>query len=216
MTKKNRLIYKIITIITLAVPLPLYLFLSATLFNITADIEIKHVTSADIVIVDDFGYTNNQDAIYSGVTVYENGQYGFFVDEETIIKVDDGYFSYIDNELMDIKKLSLQKEMSYKIPIAFMISALGVGIVFLVIQKKMELYKKYPRMSALIALTTGTLVLLVINTIVSSLLGVFMIATISWAIYCLEYMTKENFISSEDGKKTESDLLNSLKKALGK
>jgi Ca2+/Na+ antiporter len=106
--------------------------------------------------------------------------------------------------------------MSYKIPIAFMISALGIGIVFLVIQKKMELYKTYPRMSALVALITGTLVLLVINTIVSNLLGVFMIATISWAVYCLEYMAKENIISEENGKKTESDLLGSLRKALDK
>jgi len=79
----------------------------------------------------------------------------------------------------------------------------------------MDIYKDYPRISTLVALVTGTLVLLVIDTIVSNLFGVFLIASISWALYCLEYWVNENFISEEESKKVESDLVKSLKDALG-
>ena len=219
MTKKNRLIYKIITIITLAVPLPLYLFLSATLFSINPDYIIKNIDheAINVVVVDEelFAYTNNQDAIYNGTTVYLNGEYGFYLDEDTIIKTDDGYFSYKEDTFVNIKRLALQKEMSYKVPLAFIISAFGIGIVFLVVQRKMEWYKKYPRLSVLIALLMTTLILLIINTIVSNILNVFTVATISWAVYYIEYLVKENILTDDEVKKTESDLISNLKKALG-
>ena len=51
MANKSNLLYKIITIITLAVPLPLYLFLSATLFNITPDYTINHAKITELAIV---------------------------------------------------------------------------------------------------------------------------------------------------------------------
>ena len=215
MTNKSKLIYKIITIVTLALPTTLYLFLSATLFNINADITIKHIKSADLVIVEDFGYTTNQDAIFSGETIYQNGQYGFYISDDTIIKVDDGYYSYIDNELVDIKRATLQKETSYRLPLAFIVSVIGIGIIALVVQKKMQVYKNYPRISVLVSLILGTLVLYLIDIIAGSLFIVFLIATISWAVYCVEYMVKENMITEEDAKKSESDLLGALRKALG-
>jgi len=213
--KKNKLIYKIITIITLAVPLPLYLFLSATLFNIDADVTFKNVDSEDLIVNETYIYTNNEDALYEGVFAFEDDEYVFYYDNEDIIKVDDGFFSVREGELVDIKALEVQKELGYKLPMAFFISLTGVGIVFLVVSGKMQWYKKYPRISTLVALLTGTVVLLIIDTIVSNLLGVFMIASISWALYCLEYWVNNNFITEEEGKKAESDLVSSLKKALG-
>jgi len=212
---KKKTLYKLITILTLAVPLPLYLFLSATLFNVDADVSYKNVDSEDLIVNDTYIYTDKLNAVYEGVFAQEDGEYVFYYDSEDIIKVDNGYFSVEDGALVDIKELAIQKEMGYKVPMAFVISAIGVGIVLLVVSGKMDIYKDYPRISTLVALVTGTLVLLVIDTIVSNLFGVFLIASISWALYCLEYWVNENFISEEESKKVESDLVKSLKDALG-
>jgi len=212
---KKKTLYKIITTITLLVPLPLYLFLSATLFNISADVTYKGVDSADLIVTDTYIYTDSEDVLYEGVFAYEDNEYVFYYDIDSIVRVDDGYFSVEDGALVDIKELAVREEMGYKLPMAFFISAVGVGIVFLVVSGKMQWYKDYPRISALVALVTGTLVLLVIDTIVSNLFGVFLIASISWALYCLEYWINNNFITEEEGKKAESDLVNSLKDALG-
>lgn len=211
MTAKSKLIYKIVTIITLAVPLPVYLFLTATLFNIIPDYRIDNVEVAEVTVADNFMYTTNTDAILDGVVVYSNGNYGFEVDEDDIVLIDGDYYNY---KLEDIKKLELQKQTSYKLPIAFIISLLGVGIVALILSKKMQLYKKYPRVSALLTLGVVTLILFIINTIVSNVLNVFIIATISWGLYCIEYAVKTNAISHDVAEKTENDLISTLREAL--
>ena len=211
MTSKGKLIYKIITAITLAVPLPIYLFLSATLFNITPDYRIDNVTIEEVVTVDGFVYTTNTEAIYDGVVVYSNGNYGFVMDEDDILQVENSYYN---GSLEDIKKLELQKQTGYKLPMAFFISLVGVGIVALIISGKMQLYKKYPRISTLIALLTGTVILYVMSTIVTNIFNVFLVATVSWAVYCIEYLVKNNAISSSQADKAENDLISSLKEVL--
>lgn len=208
MTKKNKLIYKIITGLTLIAPMAIYLFLSATLFNVNADITVKNATVSDLIINEDFIYTNNESVVYEGTITYYEGEYGFFVDEDTIIKTDDGYFNH---ELEDIKATQLKQETSYKLPIAFVISALGVGIVFMVVSNKMQWYKKVPRLSALIGLATGTLILYMMDIVVSNLLYVFLVATISWALYCVEYMVKEGTLTDKESKKADSKLLATLR-----
>lgn len=217
MTAKSKLLYKIITIITLAVPLPIYLFLSATLFNIIPDYRIENIGIEDVLTVPyeeyTFMYTTNTEAVYDGVVVYRDGQYGFVVDEENIIQIDGDYYNY---NLEDIKKLEIQKQTSYKLPISFAISLLGVGIVAMIISKKMQLYKTYPRASALVALITITVLLLIINTIVSNIFNVFLIATVSWALYCIEYAVNAGHISHAVADKQENDLISSLKEALSK
>ena len=211
MTSKGKLLYKIITTITLLVPLPIYLFLSATLFNITPDYRIDNVTIEEVISVDGFVYTTNTEAVYDGVVIYSNGNYGFVMDEDDILQVENSYYN---GSLEDIKKLELQKQTGYKLPLAFFISLMGVGIVALIISGKMQLYKKYPRISTLIGLLTGTIILYVMNIIVSNIFNVFLIATVSWAVYCLEYMIKEGIINKDIAEKEENDLIETLKKAL--
>lgn len=216
---KNRTLYKVIVAFTLIAPMTLYMFLSATLFNIDEDIRVDNVTSEELIIttIEDgyFAYTDNEDVIFSGVVTRLDGLYGFYVDEDTIIRLDDGYYIYEDNELVDIKATELQREQSYKIPMAFVISAIGVAIVVLVVMNKMQWYKKYPRLSALVALATGTLILWMIDVLVSNLLFVFLIATISWGAYCIEYLIDKGLIDEETGKKAESETIKALKEALG-
>jgi len=200
----------------LSVPLPvLFIFYSATLFNINPDYEMRNITSESVLVIEleeyNFIYTNDTEAIYDGVVVYHEGEYGFYMNADDILKVEDGYFN---NQLEDIKTLEIQKQTSYKIPLSFFISLFGVGIVFLIISGKMQLYKKYPRASVLIALFTGTAMLYVMNTIISNILAVFLIATASWAVYCIEYMVQMNKLSQEQADKKESDVISALKDAL--
>ena len=215
MTAKSKLLYKIISSITLLVPLPLYLFLSATLFNIVPDYEIKNATVEQVstIAYDEyvFVYSDGAEVVYDGVVVQDSGYYGFYVDEDDILQVGSKYYN---NKLEDIKKLEVQKQSSYKIPLSFFISLFGVGIVVLIVQGKMEWYKKYPRISALVALVTGTAILYVMNTIIGNILNVFLIATASWAVYCLEYLAKQNIINKDKAEKEENDLISTLKEAL--
>lgn len=211
MTNKARLIYKIITTITLLVPLPVYLFLSATLFNIVPDYKLDNVAIEEVYVVNGFVYTDNTEAIYNGVVIYQDGNYGFVMDEDDILKVGNSYYNY---ELTDIKRLEIQKQTSYKLPLAFFISLVGVGIVALIISGKMQLYKKYPRISVLAALLTGTVILYIMSTIVTNIFNVFLIASVSWAVYCLEYFVKINAINKQQADKSENDLVSALKEAI--
>ena len=215
MTAKSKLIYKIITAITLFAPVALYLFLSATLFNIIPDYRIKNVEIAEVntIVYEEYNfvYTTNAQAVYDGVVVQDSGYYGFYVDEDDILRVGNDYYNY---ELEDIKKLEVQKQTSYKLPMTFFISLIGIGIVVLVVNGKMDIYKKYPRISTLVALLTGTGVLFIINTIVGNLFNVFLIATASWAVYCLEYLVKNNAINKDKADKVENDLVSALKEAI--
>lgn len=216
MTKKANLIYKIITAITLILPTSLYLFLSATIFNIIPDYIVYDTPIEDMVIVNDFIYTTDTTVSYDGVVVYnaDLDTYGINVTSDDIIKIGHNYYSLQDNALTDIKKFEVQKQVSYKIPITVFISALGVGIVLMVVNRKMEWYKKYPRTSVLISLLVGTIVLYIMNMVVANILNVFLVATVSWAIYCIEYNVKQGKLNSATAEKESNDLIDTLRKAL--
>lgn len=220
-SSKSKLIYKLITGATLFVPLPLYLFLMATLFNIVPD----YVVYTEIENVQVLEYVENEETIYfltttnnaslNGLVEFYDNKWGIYIDSKDIIKIDKNYYSYveIDNvrELKDIKKFEIQKEQSYKIPISFFISAFGILIVVLIVQNKMQWHKRFPRLAALLALLTGTITLFILNTIIGNILGVFLVATASWAVYCLEYMVHQQTLDEKEKAKQESDLLNTLK-----
>jgi len=214
MSNKGNIIYKIIASITLFVPLPLYLFLSATLFNITPDYTMDNVEFNEVIYDDGFLYTTNNEAIYDGVVVSQDGLYGFIIDEEDIVEIDNHYYSLKDGVLTDIKKLEVQKELSYKLPLVFFISLLGVLIVVLIVNKKMQWHLKYPRLAVLVALLTATVILYILSTVLSNILIVFMIATASWAVYLLEYYARKGVIDKDKADKEESDLKSALRKAL--
>ena len=211
-TKKSKLIYRILTIITLGAPLPIYLFLAATLFNINPDYEIRNITSESVTVVDldeyTFVYTNDTEAILEGVVVYHDGKYGFYMNDDDIIQLKDGYF---DHELTDIKVFEMKKQLQYTLPLTFFISLFGVGIVFLIVSGKMQWHKKYPRTAVLVALVTGSVILLILNTFIANILNIFLVATASWALYCVEYVMHNN---AQVETKPQSDILTALKEAL--
>lgn len=219
---KSKVIYKLISTLTLVLPLPIYLILSATIFNIKPDYTIQNVEIANLSVFskDDeyFIVSDNKDAIFYGTMAYDVDldTYVLVIEEDDIIKVGRDFYSYDleKGELIDIKKFELEKQQSYKIPLSVIISLGAVLIVVLVIQKKMDVYKKYPRTATFVALLTGTIVLYIMNTIVGNILNVFMIATTSWGAYCLEYMIYTGTAKSKTDAKKENDIIGALKKAL--
>ena len=228
-TSKGNTLYKIITTLTLALPLPIYMFLSATLFNISYDATIYADDTTNLQIVSmvedeqDVHYILSDDPTiaFDGLVVYlpSESQYALQVGNDDIIKVGSDYVAIAKNEanvfvLQDIKKFAIQEKQKLNLPIAFFVSVLGVLIVFLVVSGKMKWYRTYPRLSAFVGLLTGSVVLFLIDTIVGSLFNVFMVATLSWGIYCIEYLVAQGKINEATAKKTESELTNALRRAL--
>ena len=116
---------------------------------------------------------------------------------------------------MDVKANKINVQRGWKIPLSFIITAMSAFIVLLVISGKMNWQKEHPRLAVLIALISGTLVLAVINTIVSNLLGVFIVASISWGLY-LEWLWKQNKITIKDKTNIEASLLREIKEKISK
>lgn len=217
---KSKVIYKIVSGITLFVPLPLYLFLTATLFSITPDyIVYTSIDNVEVIEYEEcYFLTTKNNASMNGLVGFIDGRYGIVIDEEDIIKIENNYYSYIlkddVRQLVGIKKFEVQKQQSYKLPLTFFISLFGVAIAILIIQKKMQWYKKYKRLAAFVALLTVTLFLYIIDVIVSNILGVFVVATASWALYCLEYLFNKGIINDAQKEKQESDIIRTLREAL--
>lgn len=217
-------LYKIITTLTLLVPVPVYMFILATIYNIHPDYQIKaEFDTISVHEIEDeyFITTTDLNAVIDGVVVYtQDYGYGIYITEKDIIKINKDYYSYIYvekeeiNKLVDIKKFEIQKKESYNIPLVIFISLAGIGIGASIIFKKMQFHKEKPRLAAFVALLTGTIFLYIINTIVANLLGVFIMMTLSWGAYCIEYLVYQGKIDKEKGDRAESDLIRALKEGL--
>jgi hypothetical protein len=217
---------KIIKLVTLIVPLPVYLFLMATLFSITPDYIINtEIERVSVVDYDEayFIYTDDLEASLSGLMIYnaELQVYGIVIDEEDIIKIDGNYYSYILNnqnvrELVNIQKFAIQKQQSYKIPVSVFLSLIGILMVVLIVTKKLKWHEDHPKGAVFIALFSATVVLYIVNTIIGGILGVFIVATISWGLYLIEDMVDKGLLTTKQAEKVESDLLKALKEASAK
>lgn len=200
------------------IPLPIYLILSATLFNITPTHKVTGASIDDLnlVVTEDeyFIYTDNQEAILSGIVAYNDGKYGFYIDETSIVQVGFKYYGMVLQEnqyvLTDIKTLEIQRQQQYKLPLSFIISIMSVMIVILVIQGKMQWHKSHPRLATFLALFTGYIVLSVIASIVGDIRNVFLVATISWGMYCIEYLYFIGKITSKQSAKMQSTIMSEL------
>lgn len=224
--KYGPIIYKVVRAITLAAPVPIYLFLMATLFNVTPDFIINEAEISDLTVHvagdEYFIHTDKQTATFKGEVGYNEDYnvYGITVSSEDIIKVGRDYYSYIENketgeyELTDIKRLEIQKQTGYKVPVVFFISAFGVMIVILVVQNKMQWHRTYPKAAVLVALATGTIVLYLLNAIIGGILGVFVVATASWGAFLLEELIYNGSISGDKQIEKSNEVLDALKKAL--
>ena len=222
MTKKGNVIYKLISILTLVLPMSVYLFINAVLFDIEPDV-IIYGNKDDLVVVENgdeyFLYSADLETRYNGLVIYNSNLSQFGVNiksNDSIIKIGHEYYNYTINEgvgdFADIKRFEIEKQQSYKIPLSFVVSLLAVGIVALVVSGKMKLLKNHPRLATLIALLTGTGILWLISTLVASLLYVFLVASISWCVYCIEYL----FVKGKIDKKEATEKVSLLEDLIRK
>ena len=225
MSKKGRLIYKLITSATIILPTSIYLILSATLFAVTPDVtvyaEIDDISIFTLGKGEYMLYSENTAVSYSGVVIYNDSiqRHGVVVDTDDIVRVGRDYYSFRDvNGVVgfhEITRREIRTTESYRVPLAVVISIVGGLIAFLIVQGKMNWHKDHPRAAAFVALLTATVILFIISVIVNNMLNVFIIATVSWGAYCLEYMAKENMITQQEADKADNDITTALKKALG-
>lgn len=218
------IIYKILTIITIVVPTGIYLFLSATLFNIkpTHIITLGKDAMPMVEQYPDrlFYYSPTHDVKYSGNIEYnkEKRIYGIYLFDGEIIQVDKELFVIERNEetkaieMNEISKFKLQTKEGVSLPIAFIITGGGVLLVSLIVGGKMSWFKKHKRLGVLLSMAFGTAVLYGINLIVSNLFNVFLIFTISWGIYCIEHMIVKGFKDEDELGQLKDALDNVLKK----
>lgn len=222
MKKKSNILYNIITACILILPTSIYLFVVATIYGIEPDV----ITTNDTVNLlndNDKHYIKVEEGYkYSGGQIEYNDIYDVWVirvKEKDIIKVKGGFLQVKKNqetkniELIEYDKKLLKKEENYKIPIAFFISVAGMLIVGGIISGKMNWQKKHPRIAVLVSLSTGTIILFIINFFIGGLLGVFITATISWAIYTVMYYTTQYQSVEKQQEEKVNHLLTELMKA---
>lgn len=213
--KTNKPIHKLIYGITLGLPMIVYLLVSAIVFQVVPDYEIHVEDIEQVVVIGNFvGVKEN--AKLKGTFTYneEYELWGFTATEESVILINKQLYTYEDTQLVEAKRKLIEKEQSWKIPLSVYISLGGGLIVALVIMGKMQIHKQYPRIATLIALGLGTAILGLINLLITNIFHVFLIATISWAIYLLEYSIIQRNINREKTKSTSDELENALRDAL--
>lgn len=214
---------KIITILTLTLPITIYLFVFALLFRITPDVTIyDEIGDLTVITQEDeyFIYGDIETRFSGGYVLVIDNQVGALVSSDDIIKIDRGYYSYTQDKdgvlrFVDIKELEQQEQQGMKLPLTFVISLIAVLIVSMIIMGKFDVIKKRPYASVLVSLWLITGILYIVNLIVDNILGVFLMAAVSWSIYMIERLFWQGKITQTQNEKTQSDLVNTLNELLG-
>lgn len=212
---------KILKILTLILPITSFIIIS-TITGQTYDAEIFKAEESSVINFEAYEgdyIVYSENASYNGYLVPYNGEYGILLEEDEIVKVDRQYYTPYFNketqayELINIKDIppTVQKTNAWTVSIA---SLVAIGIVALIIGNKMDVLKKHPRASILVSLVVLTLIFWGLNSIITDMLNVFIIATASWIGYCIEYLIEKGKISQKEGEKAQSNLLSALKEAL--
>ena len=213
--KKN--LYKLLVALTFILPISSFMIYSA-ITGQTYDAEVYIENDAVINFSEyDEGYVvYSIKASYSGYLVPYNEDYALYIEDDDIVKIDNEYFTpYFNEETQayeftnfDDIPVEPQKTQRWMISVA---SLVALGIVALIIGGKMDVLKSHPRLSALITLGVMTAILYGLNSIISDMLWVFVIATGSWFAYCLEYLVQNGLLTSKKAEQTQDEILKGLK-----
>lgn len=215
---KKKWVYKLIEILTLVLPMSVYLLVSALIFNIQPDIIVGGTTEqVEVVLVNESQYiiALDDDVTFNGQVEKIGESYGLFLGDDYIVKFDNGYFTFSE-QWDNVKDKGSQEQESKggKISFTTAVSIFAIVIVALIIFNKMQFQKKYPRLATLLALVVGTLILTGIHFIIDNILYVFIVATLSWAAYTIEHLVFKNMITTAQGEKATSELTAILNEAL--
>lgn len=215
---KKKWIYKLIQLLTLTLPISVFLVISALVYKVQPDIIVGGTTEqVEVVRVGESDYiiALEDEVTFNGQVEKIGESYGLFLGEDYIVKFDNGYFVFNEEwtNLKDIKGEDKETK-GLKISFSFIVSVFAILIVALIIFNKMGFQKKFPRLATLIALSVGTLILFGIHTIIDNILYVFVVATLSWGAYTIEELIFKNLLTQEQGKKATSELTSILNEAI--
>lgn len=197
-----------IQVLTMGLPIIVYVWLSATLFNVKTSVNItlnNNNTIQTHYIEDDnkiFFYTMNSGAKFEGGLIEFNNivnNYGYYAYDGDLIKVNKEYLGVIYNnetkkvEVVDYDVFKLKQKEGKQIPLTIIFSGIAVLIIASVIGAKMDYFKKNKMVAVLVSLSLGTVVLYLIDMIVGDMLRVFLISLSMWIVV----MVEENLIKEE-------------------
>src|SRR5690625_1225472 len=203
MKKRTKFLFNALMVLTIFVPTSLYVYITATIFKVEPDYIIQNANIGDLRLLnnddDYFIVSDEPSAVFAGTVVYnaDLDTYVLLVDLGEVIKIDKTYYNITEdgfNEL-DLKKLKEEAKTSNGVTAATIIA---LAIVAVIIIRKLNLGKQYPRIAVMISLLIGTGVLYGLNTIIRDMLYVFVAATASWAVYLIEYTVYFNKLSDNE------------------
>lgn len=204
--------YKLLVYLTLLLPISSFLIISA-ITGKTYDAELFKATESSVVEFREYddGYVvYSENASYNGYLVAYNDTYALYIEDSDIVKIDNDFFTVYEGNFSNIDDIPPIPQQTSKWVVSIS-SIVALGLAALIIGGKMDLLKKHPRISALVSLGVITAILYGLNSIISDMLSVFIVATASWAVYCIEYLIHQGTINAKEGEKAETDLLNALK-----
>lgn len=215
---KNKIIYAL----TMLLPMSAYLIIYSLLFSITPDLIIdSEIADLSVVNYEDdyFIYGDLETEYIGGYVVYNEDMIGAVIESDDVIKIGNTYYSYTEDEegilgLIDVKEIKRQEEQGSKLPISFVISAFATGIVIMIIIGKFDGIKKQPYIAVLVSLWTVTGFLWLVSLIANNMLGVFVVASISWTMIVFEKLYIDGKISQTDKNKADSEILKGLAEAM--
>jgi hypothetical protein len=139
----------------------------------------------------------------------------FEVEAQNLIKVESNVIAYLgifeNKNNYRIEDIKVNQENTSKI-IAFSFGSLitfllGGVIIAQVILKKMNWYKDHPRITVFLSLLLGTLILALVNAIISDLLLIFIAGLVSWSMYCGLYIYDTSVLPKQQAKKLAKQVL---------
>jgi len=227
--KRNKTIYRVITSITLILPMPVYLIISACILSITPDYVITNISGSATSLNDNFTYelvgeehrlNIKDDKTYTieGDIRFDSGTSYIVFDDSTIFQLTDGYHKIEMSEgtpiFVNHTNDLFSKQLKWTLPIGVIFSILAAVIVCLIIFKKMNLMRKRPRLSVMLSLGLATIILVILEMIISSMLGMFITATSMWAVYSIEYIVYHRKDLFKEKEKKNSETLQQLNEML--
>lgn len=218
---KKHLIYKLVSLTTIIAPTLIFLLFHALYYSIPYDIRFYGlVDSQDLKIGMNeeytYVYTEIEYAEIDGIVSLHNGYIVSYLHETTTIRINNNFYNYNfeTNEFVNINALELQKQQETKIPLWIIVSAVALGIGFLIIKGNMKRAMETPRLSAFVGLAIMTAITYFISLIATNMFNVFFVLTISWGIYCVEYIIYTKSNEEQVSQNKNNMLLNAMSEAL--
>ena len=198
-------LYKLLVFLTFLIPTGAYTIINAIMVKPDYDLFIEVEKSDDVHIsktTDGFKIYIENGITIDGVLQHDdNLGWTFYGDENSVIKINKDYYQVKDYQL-EKQTIKLLKEKQGKtIPLSLLSVIIGSVIIGLIVYRKATKKDfKHWRINVLVSLLLGTGILFILDLFISGLYNVFLMVSISWIIYMVEYYFKENKIVLEQLK----------------